>query len=112
MAVRCASCDAAIEPGSKFCNQCGAAQPSAACPSCGSPAGQGNFCAECGAALHDATSPGQPSLAAPAPVVAERRVTSVLFGDLVAFTTLSESRDAEEVRELLSRYFDECRTVV
>jgi class 3 adenylate cyclase/tetratricopeptide (TPR) repeat protein len=39
-------------------------------------------------------------------------VTSVVFGDLVGFTPLSESRDAEEVRELLSRYFAECRTVI
>jgi class 3 adenylate cyclase/tetratricopeptide (TPR) repeat protein len=44
--------------------------------------------------------------------VAERRVTSVLFGDLVGFTTLSESRDSEDVRELLTHYFDLCRTVV
>jgi class 3 adenylate cyclase/tetratricopeptide (TPR) repeat protein len=44
--------------------------------------------------------------------VAERRVTSVLFGDLVGFTTLSESRDPEEVRELLSEYFAHARTVV
>ena len=38
--------------------------------------------------------------------VAERRLVSVLFADLVGFTPLSESRDPEEVRELLSRYFD------
>jgi class 3 adenylate cyclase/tetratricopeptide (TPR) repeat protein len=44
--------------------------------------------------------------------VAERRVTSVLFGDLVGFTTLSESRDPEEVRELLGRYFDTAREIV
>ena len=37
---------------------------------------------------------------------------SVLFADLVGFTTLSESRDAEEVRELLSRYFETCRTLI
>ncbi len=37
---------------------------------------------------------------------------SVLFADLVGFTSLSESRDAEEVRELLSRYFDNCRRLV
>jgi class 3 adenylate cyclase/tetratricopeptide (TPR) repeat protein len=36
----------------------------------------------------------------------------VLFGDLVGFTTLSEARDAEEVRELLSRYFAAARTVI
>src|SRR5205807_492073 len=28
------------------------------------------------------------------------------------FTTLSEARDAEEVRELLSRYFDSCRRLI
>ena len=44
--------------------------------------------------------------------IAERRITSVLFADLVGFTPLSESRDPEEVRELLSRYFAECRTVI
>ncbi len=43
---------------------------------------------------------------------AERRVCSVLFCDLVGFTPLSEARDPEEVRELLSRYFDVARTVI
>jgi class 3 adenylate cyclase len=37
---------------------------------------------------------------------------SVLFSDLVGFTALSESRDAEEVRELLSRYFETSRRLV
>ncbi|MGB2874910.1 MAG: adenylate/guanylate cyclase domain-containing protein [Gaiellaceae bacterium] len=36
----------------------------------------------------------------------------MLFADLVGFTALSESRDAEEVRELLTRYFDACRRLV
>ncbi|MCW2975749.1 MAG: adenylate/guanylate cyclase protein [Actinomycetia bacterium] len=35
-----------------------------------------------------------------------------MFCDLVGFTLLSESRDPEEVRELLSRYFDVARTVI
>ena len=37
---------------------------------------------------------------------------SVLFADLVGFTRLSDTRDAEEVRELLSRYFDSCRRII
>jgi class 3 adenylate cyclase/predicted ATPase len=37
---------------------------------------------------------------------AERRLVSVLFMDLVGFTTLAEDRDPEAVRELLTRYFD------
>ena len=36
----------------------------------------------------------------------------MLFGDLVGFTPLSESKDSEEVRELLSAYFDRCRIIV
>ncbi|MCA1780837.1 MAG: AAA family ATPase [Intrasporangiaceae bacterium] len=48
----------------------------------------------------------------PAGPVAQRRVTSVLFGDLVGFTTLAEGRDQEEVRELLSRYFETSRRIV
>jgi class 3 adenylate cyclase/tetratricopeptide (TPR) repeat protein len=55
-----------------------------------------------------AAVPAQP-LETPA---AERRLVSVLFADLVGFTTLSESRDAEEVRELLSRYFDTCSRLI
>ena len=44
--------------------------------------------------------------------VAERRVCSVLFCDVVGFTPLSEARDPEAVRELLSRYFGVARTVI
>jgi class 3 adenylate cyclase len=44
--------------------------------------------------------------------VAERRVCSVLFCDVVGFTPLSEARDPEAVRELLSAYFEVARTVI
>jgi class 3 adenylate cyclase/predicted ATPase len=44
--------------------------------------------------------------------VAERRVCSVLFCDVVGFTPLAESRDPEAVRELLSQYFEVARTVI
>ena len=37
---------------------------------------------------------------------------TVLFADLVGFTTLSEARDSEQVRALLSRYFDACRRLI
>jgi class 3 adenylate cyclase/tetratricopeptide (TPR) repeat protein len=85
----------------------------AACPSCGTPAVPGKrFCHACGAEL--AASPAQaerPGHATAEPV-AERRVCSVLFCDLVGFTPLSESRDPEAVRELLSRYFETARTMI
>ncbi|MGH3152277.1 MAG: adenylate/guanylate cyclase domain-containing protein, partial [Streptosporangiaceae bacterium] len=44
--------------------------------------------------------------------MAERRVCSVLFCDVAGFTPLSESRDPEAVRELLSGYFEVARTVI
>jgi class 3 adenylate cyclase/tetratricopeptide (TPR) repeat protein len=44
--------------------------------------------------------------------VAERRVCSVLFCDVAGFTRLSEARDPEAVRELLSQYFDVARTII
>ncbi len=37
---------------------------------------------------------------------------SILFADLVGFTQLSEEHDPEEVRDLLSRYFDTAREVI
>src|SRR5207245_8115955 len=84
------------------------------CPSCGSPNDpQFEFCGECGSALGGAVAPTAQSMPMPSSTpVAEHRLVSVLFADLVGFTTLSESRDSEEVRDLLSRYFDACRTVV
>jgi len=48
----------------------------------------------------------------PPVVVPELRFVSVLFVDLVGFTALSEGREAEDVRELLGRYFLSARTVV
>jgi len=43
---------------------------------------------------------------------AERRLVSVLFADLVGFTTLSEKRDPESVRELLGDYFQLASRVI
>ncbi len=68
--------------------------------------------AECGAKLGGSPAvPATPAAAAPA-TVAERRLVSVLFADLVGHTALSANRDAEYVRELLSRYFETARRVM
>src|SRR5579884_251141 len=108
--IRCGNCGEPT-PAGRFCIHCGA--PSQArCPSCGTSVVPGaNFCLECGASLGPQGSPAVPGSAA-AQTVSERRLVSVLFADLVGFTTLSEHRDPEEVRELLSRYFDRCRTLI
>src|SRR3954449_808480 len=108
--AECGNCRGQNPASAKFCENCGAALV-ANCPACGttpsSPAAR--FCLNCGQALPGA--PTSPTAEDTGPV-AERRICSVLFADLVGFTPLAESRDAEEVRELLSRYFDVARTIV
>ncbi|MGH2447881.1 MAG: AAA family ATPase, partial [Chloroflexota bacterium] len=113
----CNNCGTENRADRKFCSKCGS-KLAMLCPLCGSPNQPDDaFCGECGAGLSGATTaaPHSPSAASPSPSVAvpttERRLVSVLFADLVGFTALSESRDAEEVRELLTRYFDTCRSL-
>ena len=121
--MNCPNCGSFNEAGRKFCGECGT-RLAAVCPSCGTPNVAGTkFCGECGTLLAGgAAAPAFPAgaaAAAPGPAastgagggtpVAERRLVSILFADLVGFTNLSEGRDPEEVRELLSKYFDAAR---
>jgi class 3 adenylate cyclase/tetratricopeptide (TPR) repeat protein len=107
--MSCPACGSANETGRKFCGECGSSL-ARACPSCGTQNAFGvKFCGECGTPLSETAAASPAAIAAPA---AERRLVSVLFADLVGFTTASEGRDAEETRELLSRYFDTARAIV
>jgi class 3 adenylate cyclase len=117
----CSSCGSPNETGRKFCGECGA-RLAAGCPSCGAQNAPGaKFCGECGAALAGpAGAPavlpvsvaGEPLSALPPAPSTELRLVSVLFADLVGFTALAASRDAEAVRELLTRYFDTSRQTI
>jgi class 3 adenylate cyclase len=111
--VRCSVCGTENEAGRKFCQECGSAL-ARPCPTCGSPnAPAAKFCGECGTALAEpaeAPAPGPRSRREPA--IAERRLVTILFADLVGFTTLSESRDPEDVRDLLTRYFEATGRIV
>lgn len=66
------------------CQRCGSENPERA-----------KFCLECGAALAEA---------APTPGREERKILTVLFADLVGFTSESERMDPEEVRAVLQPY--------
>ena len=116
--MNCASCGSSNEPGRKFCGEC-ATRLAITCPNCGSANTPGvKFCGECGTTLAAAANQGGPAAATASPVggaaappalagpVAERRLVSVLFVDLVGFTTFAEGRDSEDVRETLTRYFE------
>jgi len=108
--ITCPACASENPTSSRFCGNCGT--PLArTCPSCGSenpPAN--NYCATCGTALR--SEDAQPEQPSPVSDSGERRLVSVLFADLVGFTTFSESRDPEEVRAMLTRYFERARDVI
>lgn len=63
------------------------------CAACGATASDdARFCASCGRALRVVDD--------------ERRIVTVLFADIVGFTTLSERLDPERVKDLVDRCFD------
>jgi class 3 adenylate cyclase/tetratricopeptide (TPR) repeat protein len=134
MRVTCPACRRENPAGMKFCGECGTRLASG-CPACGFQNLPGmKFCGECGApqAATAADGPGAPGPAgadAPRPVlrgepiaatgtpaasaaITERRLVSVLFADLVGFTSRSDGTDPEQVREFLARYFELCREII
>ena len=102
MATTCPACGAANDPEDRFCGDCGADIGGSG--AAGGGAG--------GAAGSRALPPGIGSPAAAQVLATERRLVSVLFADLVGFTTLADDSDPEAVREFLGRYFDVAREVV
>jgi class 3 adenylate cyclase/tetratricopeptide (TPR) repeat protein len=71
------------------------------CPDCGheNPAGA-RFCSNCGAQLETVVAPARE----------ERKVVTVLFADLVGFTSRAEQMDPEDVRGVLEPYHARLRT--
>ncbi len=116
----CSNCGTENKPGRKFCVGC--ASPLAnSCPNCGAAVDPGDrFCGECATQLTPGAAPAiAPRIAAAGAAhatttapVAERRLVTILFADLVGFTTYAEGRDAEEVRETLTRYFELARDII
>lgn len=102
----CASCGTTNTDDANFCNNCGRNLGSG-CAACGTEnPPQANFCNNCGSSLGGVGAPdGQTD-------PGERRLVSALFADLVGFTPLSESHDAEDIRSMLLRYFEHAQKVV
>ncbi|HUG31571.1 MAG TPA: adenylate/guanylate cyclase domain-containing protein [Acidimicrobiia bacterium] len=102
----CSNCGTVAQPGQRFCGHCGNSL-ARDCPNCGAENPPDHrFCGTCGTLLTDSAQIAEPATAV------ERRVVSVLFVDLVGFTTLSEGRDSEDVRDLITDYFDVAKDVV
>lgn len=69
-----------------------------ACRNCGAPsAPSARFCSWCGAPLAGVTRPP--------PTTRTRKVVTVLFADVIGFTTLAEQLDPEPLHEVMERWF-------
>src|SRR5438874_7628133 len=77
----------AAAPDVRRCAACGEANPVSS-----------RFCGSCGARLEEARAPRE-----------ERKLVSVLFVDLVGFTSRSDRADPEDVRDALGIYHAEAR---
>jgi len=99
----CPSCGAENLDTSRFCGACGIPLLAVSCASCGAanPA-EHRFCGQCGAALSAAAAPA----AEPArPAADERKLATVLFADVVGFTSRSERSDPEAVARTVDAAF-------
>jgi class 3 adenylate cyclase/tetratricopeptide (TPR) repeat protein len=95
----CPRCGRQNAPGDRFCGACGAALP-LLCGTCGVlNEVESSFCRACGSPLE------RGRLVEQAEPIAERRIVTVLFADLVGFTSRAERMDPEDVRSILSPYY-------
>ncbi len=104
----CPSCAAEMPREFRFCGMCGIRLPAEAAPDacglCGAPAPADAFeCPGCHAPLESALA---------RMLSQERKVVTVVFGDLVGFTRRSSDRDPEEVKELVDRCFHRLSEVI
>jgi class 3 adenylate cyclase/tetratricopeptide (TPR) repeat protein len=75
----------------------------AACPRCGEENPEAaRFCAACGGALTPKPGAG----------LEVRKTVTILFCDVTGSTSLGERQDPEQVRRVMSRYYEEARTVL
>ena len=114
--VNCPGCKQEVQPGARFCAQCGT-QLMRSCPACGALAApEAKFCSACSEKL-PSTPQGQPSATPtlqppPADRDGERRQLTVMFCDIAGSTALSQILDPEDLRTLLRSYQEACAAAV
>ena len=99
--MQCSACGAELAADARFCPSCGTSV-AAACSSCGAPlASNARFCASCGTPVEAAVQArAQPDASR------ERKVATLVFADLVGFTSLNEAHDPEIIEAIVGRAFD------
>ena len=111
----CDTCGTENREGRKFCKECGSSL-AIVCANCGAANDPGDkFCGDCGEVLGAEAAPEKTApkpARQTAPAKAEKRFVSVLFADLVGYTTMSEQHDSEEIRDMLTTYFERSREII
>ena len=121
MTVKCPKCQAENRENRKFCREC-AAKLVLICPQCSSENLPGErFCGECAHDLAEAKVPARVDysrpqtytpkflaeriLSAGKSLEGERKLVTVLFADVVGYTSISEKLDPEEVQQIMDGCF-------
>ena len=111
----CPGCGRNNPDGKRFCGECGAPLP-VRCAACGAEnPGGAKFCGDCGAALTaTGPTPAAPARSATRDVQAraERRQLTVMFCDLVGFTTICEHMAPAQAAALLNTFLTRMTDVV
>ena len=113
MVPACPACGGSNPDGFRFCGNCGALLVPDGCRACGAPFEPGQqFCGSCGATLHELQSGPGADTPAVSPALAERKLATVVFADVVGFTSLAERTDPEVVARMVDAAFRELGDVV
>jgi len=104
----CGECGASLEAGARFCPNCGTPVGANSAPECGdcgaALAPRSRYCASCGARVAAGSGAGPAERGSQA--ARERKVATLLFADLVGFTSLNEAHDPEIIEAVVGRAFD------
>jgi adenylate cyclase len=101
-AMVCPNCGSENPEGFRFCGTCGHSL-AVTCSNCGAEVPEGfRFCGVCGTPVGELVDAASGAEAA---MPSERRPVTVLFADLVGFSTLAEHMDPEHLRTLMTDTF-------
>nr|MDQ2754596.1 AAA family ATPase [Actinomycetota bacterium] len=110
----CPACGTSNPPAFSYCGHCATPLAGQACSACGTVnSADSLFCGHCATPLSmSSVGPIAVGPIAVAPALQERKLATVLFADVVGFTSLSEKTDPEVVARLVDSAFRRMAEVV